>query len=97
MNDKNLTMTSVSIKSGETLIIEGAPVHHDLEPSKTEILEPQRSAEMRRHEVPADNHCLFYSIYFLMNEGVVEKKPARTGFSINTKTRVEKKEKSTIF
>jgi len=77
LNDKNLTMTSVSIKSGETLIIEGAPVHHDLEPSKTEILEPQRSAEMRRHEVPADNHCLFYSIYFLMNEGVVEKKPAR--------------------
>ena len=32
---------------------------------------------MRRFDVPGDNHCLFYSIYFLMNEGVLEKSKAR--------------------
>ena len=35
------------------------------------------SLGMRRFDVPGDNHCLFYSIYFLMNEGVLEKSKAR--------------------
>ncbi len=32
---------------------------------------------MRRFDVPGDNHCLFYSIYFLMNEGNLVKTKAR--------------------
>ena len=32
---------------------------------------------MRRFDVPGDNHCLFYSIYFLMNEGNLDKTKAR--------------------
>ena len=32
---------------------------------------------MRRFDVPGDNHCLFYSIYFLMNEGNLVKPKAR--------------------
>lgn len=32
---------------------------------------------IRRNDVPADNHCLFYSIYFCINEGVLDQKQAR--------------------
>ena len=31
----------------------------------------------RRHEVPADNHCLFYSIYYTVNEARLEQSAAR--------------------
>lgn len=32
---------------------------------------------IRRFDVPADNHCLFYSINFAINEGALDKKGAR--------------------
>jgi len=32
---------------------------------------------IRRHDVPADNHCLFYSIYFCINEGHLDQSAAR--------------------
>ena len=32
---------------------------------------------IRRNDVPADNHCLFYSIYFCTNEGMLDQKQAR--------------------
>ena len=31
----------------------------------------------RRHEVPADNHCLFYSIYYTINEAQLNQVSAR--------------------
>lgn len=40
-------------------------------------VETKVEAGIRRREVEADNHCLFYSIYFLMNEGEIKKSQAQ--------------------
>ena len=74
-------MSSLNITSGQTLIVEGASTKPDT-PEKAEKI-PEKSVKstvepgIRRREVAADNHCLFYSIYFLMNEGEIAKRDAQ--------------------
>ena len=71
-------MTNLNITSGQTLIIEGVDSNAVSAPTPAKPAPVEQvEAGIRRHEVPADNHCLFYSIYFLMNEGQIDKKSAQ--------------------
>jgi len=80
-SDQSAPMSKLKIKSGETLIVEGVSQLAESEPTNHKADQSQSvshvEAGIRRHEVPADNHCLFYSIYFLMNEGKIDKQRAR--------------------
>jgi len=76
----NVEIGQTELKSGETLIVEGKslaqwPALVD-EPEKKEA-PPRIEPGIRRHEVPADNHCLFYSIYYATNEAQLDQPAAR--------------------
>ena len=71
--NKSATMEFLNITSGQTLIVEGTSVIPDSPEKPASRVE----AGIRRREVAADNHCLFYSIYFLMNEGEIVKREAQ--------------------
>lgn len=75
-------ITEIGIKSGETLIVEGKSLEQwpQVVPASEPTPKPARPAVepgIRRNDVPADNHCLFYSIYFCINEGILDQKQAR--------------------
>ena len=75
-----IRITDVGIKSGETLIVEGKSLEQwpqvVSKPAPAPI-RPTVEPGIRRNDVPADNHCLFYSIYFCTNEGVLDQQQAR--------------------
>lgn len=75
-------ITEIGIKSGETLIVEGKSLEQwpqvvtASEPTPKPA-RPTVEPGIRRNDVPADNHCLFYSIYFCINEGILDQEQAR--------------------
>lgn len=80
MSDPSATMSSLNITSGQTLMVEGTASMDGQAPDQAMAEKPVETkveAGIRRREVEADNHCLFYSIYFLMNEGEIKKSQAQ--------------------
>jgi len=78
MSEKTRTLLETGLKSGETLIVEGKSLENwpavvESKPEPRPVVEPG----IRRHEVPADNHCLFYSIYYTINEAQLNQVSAR--------------------
>lgn len=82
MANPSATMSSLNITSGQTLMVEGTasvdgqPINPTV-PAVSTVAPTKIEAGIRRKEVEADNHCLFYSIYFLMNEGEIRKSEAQ--------------------
>jgi len=80
LSNVTIRITDVGIKSGETLIVEGKSLEQwpqvVSKPAPTPIRQTVEPG-IRRNDVPADNHCLFYSIYFCTNEGVLDQQQAR--------------------
>lgn len=76
LKDYSCTLSSLSVRSGDTFTV----VNKD--PSKyASTGEPQRSQApkspcVKRMEVPADNSCLFYSVFYVFN-GHLEYEPAK--------------------
>lgn len=84
IGDLSKAVSSAGISNGEVISVETkskkefATENKPQEKSKSETsTESKKSSGMRRFDVPGDNHCLFYSIYFLMNEGNLVKTKAR--------------------
>merc|ERR1712212_269555 len=87
LSDLSIKLNEIGIKSGETLIVEGKTLEQwpQLVPEGSNQAAPVKQAVpsvtiepgIRRHDVPADNHCLFYSIYFCINEGHLDQSAAR--------------------
>lgn len=84
IGDLSKAVSSAGISNGEVISVETkskkefATEDKPQEKSKSETsTESKKSSGMRRFDVPGDNHCLFYSIYFLMNEGNLVKTKAR--------------------
>lgn len=67
--DKSAALSSLAIKSGDTLIVEenkNAPI---IEQNSTANYHESNELVLRRHIVPADNSCLFASVSFLLFGG----------------------------
>ncbi|CAK8698327.1 unnamed protein product [Clavelina lepadiformis] len=69
LSNTSATLDNLRVKSGDTFTI--VNVEHKM--SKPPVLEPS----MIRKEVPADNSCLFYSVYFALNGYLSERDYSR--------------------
>ncbi|CAG5095157.1 Oidioi.mRNA.OKI2018_I69.XSR.g14057.t1.cds [Oikopleura dioica] len=85
MQDLSVSLSTAGITNGSLIAVE-TKSKKEFQTDETPIVDltkaetasqSKKSSGMRRFDVPGDNHCLFYSIYFLMNEGVLEKSKAR--------------------
>lgn len=79
---KNQTIKEAGLRSGETLIVEGKSLSQwpqlvENKPKPISPPSPQIEPGIRRREVPADNHCLFYSVYFALHEGQLNQSEAQ--------------------
>lgn len=76
------TIKEAGLRSGETLIVEGKSLSQwpqlvEKKPETKSPSSPQIEPGIRRREVPADNHCLFYSVYFALHEGQLNQSEAQ--------------------
>lgn len=65
LSNLSATLSNLKVNNGETLIVNDT--------DRTKMLEKQTAAQvrkiaMKRREVPADNSCLFYSVYFALHK-----------------------------
>lgn len=61
LGNTSLTLNELNIKSGDTFTVS----------SKEKMIETSLP-QMKRREVPADNSCLFYSVYYALNGSLTE-------------------------
>ena len=62
LSNSSATLNDINIKSGDTFTVS----------SKEKINKELFQSQMKRKEVPADNSCLFYSVYFALNGSLSE-------------------------
>lgn len=77
MQNPQATLSDLSIKNGESLTVDGESLIPEAVNSQGPVPTKENTG-LRRLEVPPDNHCLFYSIDFLVNEGNLEKPRAKS-------------------
>lgn len=74
LDDKTLTLESLSVKSGDTFTVVNENKDKKTQPEIKNTEKPQPG--VRRKEVPADNSCLFYSVFYVI-EGFLEYETAK--------------------
>ncbi|XP_039249904.2 ubiquitin thioesterase OTU1-like [Styela clava] len=77
LEDKTLTLGSLSIKSGDTFTVVNGNKAKDTSSNNPEADRSDKPQPgVRRKEVPADNSCLFYSVFYVL-EGFLEYETAK--------------------
>lgn len=68
LEDSSCTLSSLCVRSGDTFTVVNKDPSKDAstgEPQKSQA--PAKSPGVKRMEVPADNSCLFYSVFYVFN------------------------------
>lgn len=68
LNDSSCTLSSLTIRSGDTFTVVNKDPSKDAstgEPQQSKA--PAKTPGVKRMEVPADNSCLFYSVFYVFN------------------------------